>query len=205
MQRFCLGQYNGGRMSIQTQITRLTTIRNTIRSKLVELGLVQSTAKLEDCATALSTIENKGSVQAEIVEGQTYTIPKGFHNGSGTVSATAGGGNYKLQHKEVTPTKAQQTVTPDEGNYGLSDVVVAAIPEIYQDVSDVTLTKDKALEGYIFVDEQGVEQVGGMANNGAISETIDGLVKTSVSIPAGYTSGGTVSLTSDIENALAEI
>lgn len=192
-------------MSIQTQISRITSIRNTIRTKLVELGLVQSTAKLEDCATALGTIENKGAVQAEIKEGQSYTVPKGFHNGAGTVIAVAGGGNYTLQAKTVTPTKSQQAITSDDGYYGLSGVTVEAIPENYQDVSDVTLTKDKALEGFIFVDKQGVEQVGSMKNNGAISETIDGLTKTSVTIPAGYTTGGTVSLTDDIENALAEI
>ena len=44
-----------------------------------------------------------------------------------------------------------------------------------------------------------------MTNNGAISGTIDGLTTTSYSISSGYTSGGTVSLTSDIENALAAI
>ena len=44
-----------------------------------------------------------------------------------------------------------------------------------------------------------------MANNGALSLTIDGVTSTSVNIPAGYTSGGTVSLTSDIYDALAAI
>ena len=44
-----------------------------------------------------------------------------------------------------------------------------------------------------------------MANNGAVSKTMDGLTTTSVTIEAGYTSGGTVSLTDDIETALAAI
>ena len=44
-----------------------------------------------------------------------------------------------------------------------------------------------------------------MPNNGNTSKTIDGLTTTSVSIPAGYTSGGTVSLNGDIEAALAAI
>ena len=44
-----------------------------------------------------------------------------------------------------------------------------------------------------------------MTNNGAITATIDGLTVTSYSVPAGYTSGGTVSLTDDIEQALAAI
>jgi hypothetical protein len=44
-----------------------------------------------------------------------------------------------------------------------------------------------------------------MPNNGNTSGNIDGLTMTSVTIPAGYTTGGTVSLTSDIEDALAAI
>ena len=41
--------------------------------------------------------------------------------------------------------------------------------------------------------------------NGAIQATIDGLTTTSYTVPAGHTTGGTVSLTSDIEDALAAI
>ena len=37
------------------------------------------------------------------------------------------------------------------------------------------------------------------------AKTIDGLTQTSVEVPAGYTSGGTVSLTDAIETALAAI
>ena len=105
----------------------------------------------------------------------------------------------------MTPTKSQQQITSDDGYYGLSDVTVGAIPENYQDVSSVTIKKAEALEGKIFVDAQGVSQVGTMKNNGDVSATIDGLTKTSVTIPAGYTTGGTISLTSDIENALSDI
>ena len=192
-------------MSIQTQISRIESLRNSLRTKLVEWGLVQSSAKLEECVTELGKVENRGAVSATVREGETYTIPKGYHSGAGTVSGIAGGGSYNLQSKTVTPTKSEQSITSDDGYYGLSDVTVKPIPENFQDVSGVTLTKDKALEGMIFVDALGVSQVGTMKNNGAIEKTIDGLVNTSVTIPAGYTSGGTVSLTDDIENALAEI
>ena len=44
-----------------------------------------------------------------------------------------------------------------------------------------------------------------MPNNGSVTTSMDGLTTTSVTILAGYTSGGTVSLTSDIEDALAAI
>lgn len=51
----------------------------------------------------------------------------------------------------------------------------------------------------------GTKITGTMANNGSSTATIDGLTITAVTIPAGYTTGGTVSLTSDIEDALAAI
>ena len=51
----------------------------------------------------------------------------------------------------------------------------------------------------------GVKVTGSMPDNGNATATMDGLTTTSVTIPAGYTSGGTVSLTADIEEALAAI
>ena len=109
-------------MSIATELAKLQTARNKIRTKLVALGLVTAAAKLDDCATAVDGISNQGAVSATVQEGDTYTIPAGYHNGSGTVSGVAGGGTYKLQSKTVAPTKAQQAITPDSGYYGLSDV-----------------------------------------------------------------------------------
>ena len=192
-------------MSIATELSRIQTGRNTIRAKLVELGMAQTTDSLDRLATAVEGIENQGAVSAEVKEGETYTIPKGYHNGSGTVSGVAGGGNYKLQSKSVTPTKLQQNVTPESGYYGLSDVTVAAIPESYQDVSAVTAEAGNVLTGKVFVDAEGTTTAGTMPNNGGLAKSMDGLTVTSVAIPAGYTSGGTVSLTNDIETALAAI
>lgn len=192
-------------MSVATQISRIQTDRNAIRAKMVELGMAQSTDGLDELAAAVEGIENRGAVSASVQEGETYTIPKGYHNGSGTVSGVTGGGNYNLQSKAVTPTKIQQNVTPDSGFYGLSDVTVGAIPEMYQDVSAVTAGAAHVLTGKVIVDASGKTVAGSMPNNGAIALTIDGLTAMSVSIPAGYSSGGTVSLTDDIENALAAI
>lgn len=191
--------------NIAEQIQRIENDRNIIRSKLVELGLADSTANLDALSTAIDGIANQGSVSATVQEGDTYTIPKGYHNGSGTVSGVAGGGSYNLQSKTVTPTKSQQNVTPDSGYYGLSDVTVNAIPTNYQDVSVTTAIASDVLSNKIFVDSSGRTTAGTMPNNGVISKTIDGLLSTSVDIPSGYTTGGTVSLTNDIENALAEI
>ena len=293
-------------MSTQTEITRLQTARNKLRTWLVGLGLAASTDKLDALTDKAAAIKNNGAVDANVKEGESYTIPAGYHNGSGTVKGVSGSGNYNLQAKSVTPTKEQQSITPDQGYYGLSGVTVGAIPENYQDVSattaapadvlankvfidadgvtqagsmpdngavekvldattgnqeytvpagkhsgtgkvsialetksatpaeaaqDITPTKGKVLgkvtvgaipdkykdvsgvtagaadvlDGKFIVDATGAKIEGTMANNGAISKTIDGLTQTSADIPAGYTSGGTVSLTDAIETALAAI
>lgn len=184
-------------MSIQTEITRLQTARNALRTKAVELGVAQSTAKLDDIAAAFEGIENRGAVSAQVQEGATYTIPKGYHNGSGTVSGVAGGGNYTLQSKTATPTKKQQNVTPDSGYYGLSDVTVAAIPEAFQDVSSVTAAAGDVLAGKVVVTSDGTVTTGTMANNGAVSKTLDAAT-TSYTVPKGYHSGaGTVKLVAE--------
>lgn len=175
-------------MSIATELAKLQTARNKIRTKLVSLGLVPAAAKLEDCAVAVDGISNQGAVSATVQEGNTYTIPAGYHNGSGTVSGVAGGGNYKLQSKTIAPTKGQQAITPDSGYYGLSDVTVSAIPDAYQDVSSVTAGAADTLAGKVLVTSDGKVTTGTMQNNGAISKALDASTP-SYTIPKGYHSG----------------
>lgn len=195
-------------MSIQTQITRITTDKNTIRNKLINLGLATSTDNLDTLATAIDGIVNQGAVQASVQEGDTYTIPAGYHNGSGTVQGVGGGGSYTLQAKTATPTKATQQITPDSGYYGLSSVSINPIPSNYADITGTTATQSDVLAGQLFVDNQGALKAGTMINNGAVDASFDGLTDStnSYTIPVGYHNGkGKVSLTNDIENALANI
>lgn len=175
-------------MSIATELSRIQTAKNKIRTKLVALGLTTATASIDTCAVAVEGITDQGAVSAQVQEGDTYTIPAGYHNGSGTVSGVAGGGNYNLQSKQVSPTKVQQAITPDNGYYGLSDVVVAAIPDAYQDVSSVTATAADTLTGKIIVTADGKVTTGTMSNNGAVAKTLD-VATPSYTVPKGYHSG----------------
>lgn len=174
--------------NIALSIESITNSRNTIRNKLIDFGLAQSNDQLAALATAINGIVDNGSVQANVKEGETYNIPKGYHDGSGTVSGVSGGGNYNLQSKTVTPTKAQQPITADEGYYGLSDVTVKAIPEAYQDVTAVTATAADVLATKVIVNATGKVTTGTMPNNGAVSKTLDSAT-TNYAIPAGYHSG----------------
>ena len=188
-------------MSVSTELERIQAARNKLRAKATELAIAEGTAKLDELATAFDGIVNNGSVSATVQEGDTYTIPKGYHNGSGTVSGVAGGGNYNLQSKTVTPTKQQQNVTPDGGYYGLSDVTVEPIPANYQDVSSVTATETDVLATKVFVDSAGKVKTGTMPNNGAVTKTLDGKT-TSFPIPAGYHNGtGSVSIVPETKSA----
>lgn len=181
-------------MSIATYISSIESSRNTIRNKLIELGMAASSDKLDRLAAAIEEIVNQGAVTITVQEGDTYTIPRGYHNGNGTVSGIAGGGNYNLQAKTATPTKKQQTISPDSGFYGLSGVTIAAIPEAYQDVSSVTATAADVLTGKVFVTPDGTVTPGEMLNNGTVDKTLD-VTSITYTIPKGYHSGtGTVKM-----------
>lgn len=134
------------------------------------------------------------------------TIPEGYHDGTGLVYISFD------DERIVTPTTHVQSIEPGSGNV-LSTVVVEAIPAIY---GDATVTDEAGnvsmalLEGYkaIAINADGDTALlvtGGMKHNGSVTTTIDGLSTMSTTIPPGYTSGGTVSLTNAIEELLSQI
>lgn len=190
-------------MSISTEITRITTARNTIRTKLTSLGLATATDDIDDLATEIDGISDRGTPSASVQEGESYTILPGYYKG-GSVQGVSGGGNYNLQAKTgIVPTKSTQSITPDQGYYGLSSVGIAAIPDAYQDVSAVTAAAGDVLATKTFVPSGGTLTAGTMPNNGAVNKTLDATTgNQSYTVPAGYHNGsGTVKITLEEKSA----
>lgn len=114
------------------------------------------------------TMPNRGAVTGTIsTKAGTYTIPQGYHDGSGSVSISSteqaklipenirqgveilgvegtmsGQEDVNAQAKSATPTFSQQVITPDTGYNYLTQVTVAPIPVTETDNAQggVTLT-----------------------------------------------------------------
>lgn len=130
---------------------------------------------------------------------KSYTIPLGYHDGTGKVYV-------ETEDKTVDPdTEESIVVTASEGKF-LGTVTVNP-GKGGGDVSGVTANPEDVLVGKKYVKSDGELVDGTMPNNGQITGTIIGLIaaNSSYTIPVGYTSGGTVSLTDDIYNALDAI
>ena len=110
-------------------------------------------------AKITGTMPNRGSVTGEVTTRDgSYTIPQGYHDGSGTVGIPAtekqklipenirqgvtilsiqgsmsGSEDVKAETKNVTPTTTAQTILPSTGFNYIAQVNLAAIPYVLSD------------------------------------------------------------------------
>ena len=77
------------------------------------------------CGTLLSNLGD--ATAADVAEGKTFTSAAGLKV-TGTHVCSGGGATSTLQSKTVSPSTSQQTITPDSGYDGLSQVTVNAMP-----------------------------------------------------------------------------
>lgn len=167
---------------------------DTLHASMSSKGDLQ--ASITATETLYASVTSQNTLKATIVKDRVLTATVSKPN---TIGIT----DVVLETKTVTPTKEVQDVTPSSGKF-LGKVTVTAIPDDYIITADANTIAEHILENDIaYVD--GKRIIGKMPNNGDIHMTIDGLTSTSVDIPLGYTPGGTVSLTSDIDDALADI
>lgn len=150
-----------------------------------------------------------GAVKVAAVSTQTKTAtPKAT---SQDVTPDSGKFLSKVTVNAIPSTYIQPSGTKTITSNGTHDVKSYASVSVEvadsggADVSGVTAIAADVLAGKIIVDADGNPVTGTMTNNGSVNGTINGLTDTSFTIPVGYTSGGVVSLTSDIETALAAI
>lgn len=177
-------------MSVSSQIARIVEDKNKIAAKLEDFGLVEAGANLDALATAVEGIANRGKQTATLGyygKGSSTewvysaTIPEGYHDGTGAVTI-----NFETP-TPVTPTKSSKTITPAVGKV-LKQVTVLAIPDEYQDVSDVDALDADVRNGKKIVAADGTVVTGTMPENEAqfvfLTEN-----KQAYTIPAGYHDG----------------
>lgn len=180
--------------TIEEKIRGITTSRNTIRESLVKWGVASGTDKLDTLANTIKNMGDAKVVDITIKEGESVSIPAGYHTGAGTVKAVTNEASdlikYNTQKKEnIYPSDTQDiTVTPDQGYYALSSVTVKKIPDNYKRIDNVSVTENEVLAGEVFIDENGIETTGKMPNHGAVNKTLTAGDAT-YTVPEGYHDG----------------
>lgn len=134
------------------------------------------------------TMANRGAINDTIdTKSEVVTIAEGYHNGSGTVQIAS------AEQAKIIPSNIKTGVTI----LGEAGTFTAA--------STATGTEGVAAAGQILEDYSawvdGAEVVGTMANNGATTGSISTVAGT-VTVPAGYTTGGSIGIDATEQNKI---
>ena len=79
-------------MSVSSEVSRIQTARDAIRSALVSWGVAQAGDGLDELAAAIAAIQYRGAMTAALEEDESFIIPQGYHNGSGIITNAVHGG-----------------------------------------------------------------------------------------------------------------
>ena len=184
----------------------VTDVEDEVIGSVLEGVKVIAQGAQGEAVVVTGAMPNNGLVSAKLDTTTTeFVVPQGYHGQGGKVSIS-------LEGRTVTPKTYVQNIRPESGNV-LSNVTIGEIPAKYGDATEADeagIVSMYLLDGYkaIAINADGDTAMlvtGNMANNGSVTTTIDGLSTMSTTIPSGYTSGGTISLTNAIENLLSEI
>ena len=152
------GKYFYGKDGVKTQGTN-SYDADTSDANAVAAEILATRTAYVNGQKITGSMTNNGAVTGTIsTKAGSYTIPNGYHDGSGTVSissteqakliaaniksgveilgveGTYSGESVTAQSKTATPSTSSQTILPDEGYDYLSQVTVAAIP--YEETSN---------------------------------------------------------------------
>lgn len=106
-------------------------------------------------------------------------IPKGYHNGKGSVSALVSN-TY-----EATPSETKQTIVANSGSF-MGQFTVQPIPTKYKDLTNQLLEPSQVLKGGRFIDKTtGVLTYGAIENLGEVRGTINTYSQTGYYITSG--------------------
>lgn len=151
-------------MSISTQITRITELRDRLRTKLTAMGLATSTSKLEDLTEAVEDITTQGA--------QTYT--------PGTTNQTVAAGQYLTGAQTIS---GDANLTAENIADGVSIFGVAGTHMGGTDTTDATMTSGGQMLSGVTAYSNGTKYTGIIATKSITDLTSS---DNTVTVPAGY-------------------
>ena len=188
------GYTTGGSVSISTTEQNKIVATN-IKKGVTVLG-VAGTYTSDATATAANILSgktayvngakisgsmtNQGAKTASLSPGGSYTIPAGYHNGSGKVTARA----LNNQAKSPTEITVGTAITPDSGKDGLSSVTIPNNATITVDSSNtLNITTPQMSSSVVNYDSTGNE--GG--ENTQLNATVGGNTLNTINVKDGAT------------------
>ncbi|MDD3453588.1 MAG: hypothetical protein PHN42_04905, partial [Bacilli bacterium] len=178
------------------ELMKQLELTNTDKSEILDGKIAYSKGNL-----LVGIMPNNGALSSNLNAGGSFTIPAGYTTG-GTVKANSLASQTSATAKSENVVEGYTAwvngnkITGTNKGYtqGYADGNQQGYDEAYNNAMHGTATANNVLTGKTFTSTAGVGVVGTMPNNGALSSNLN--AGGSFTIPAGYTTGGTVTANS---------